>query len=185
MEFGNVEKNKSDYDEILGIYKKYINYGEGAIKEFDDAFWSEKTFGVKCVDDGKIVGVFLIEDAFYFTGNEVFLKEQILEDINHEKIMVGPMLAVLNEYQGKGIGGKLITMGYDEMRKVGCHHLLLDMWKYPDGRVPSEMFLRYSSSYKLYGEFENYYRKLESKKYYCPICKENCICTMKLYVANF
>lgn len=174
-----------DFNELLELYTKYINYGAGAVAEFSRAMNASDSFGFKCTEDGAIIGFVLYENILEYTGGRADFVDEVNADIGCERALTCAAIVVEEKYERHGICSRLMSCGTKEMKKRGFSYLLVDMWIYPDGRIPAEVLLRFAASYKLYGVIENFYKDCYKKEIYCPVCGQRCVCGAKIYLLKY
>lgn len=171
---------KSDNAEIIELYKKYINYGDGIVENLNLVLNNDTTFGCKCCDGEKIVGLIIAEKGIAFTGGRMDFTENIIRDSCSKDVFTGTAFIVLEEYRKQGIASKLTCFLLDEMRLKKIEYFALDMWVYPNGITPALLVTRQAKKCYDYGEVKNFYADNYKQNIFCPVCGEKCRCSARI-----
>ncbi len=139
-------ENEKDYNQVKDVLNKAFNSAERSDRNEVELYDSLKNsdsyipeLSLVATDDGKIVGYVL------------FSKVNVG---NSEEIALEP-IAVLPDYQGKGIGGKLIREGHKKAKDLGYHYSLV----YGDEYYPKFGYVP-SMRYEIIAPVENSNKKL-------------------------
>ena len=110
------QENQNDYKEVYSVVKKAFEtaeHSDGNEHDLVTLLRNSKNFipelSLVAIEDNKIVGYIL------------FTKVKIGD---YEEIALAP-LAVLPEFQKKGIGGSLIKKGHEIAKKLGYHYSIV------------------------------------------------------------
>ena len=110
------QENQNDYKEVYSVVKKAFEtaeHSDGNEHDLVTVLINSKNFipelSLVAIEDNKIVGYIL------------FTKVKIGD---YEEIALAP-LAVLPEFQKKGIGGSLIKKGHEIAKKLGYHYSIV------------------------------------------------------------
>ncbi|MCM1063184.1 MAG: GNAT family N-acetyltransferase [Eubacterium sp.] len=114
---------KDDYDKIGGLYEKAFDYGEGFVKycykRFDEylSFFVDENNAFVVEEDDTVCGAVLVyETPDMFCGRLLYIE----------------FLAVLPDYQNKGMGRALIEYVCDEARRRGITEVSIRTACYKD-----------------------------------------------------
>ena len=125
------QENERDYEEVYNVIKtafETAEHSDGNEQDLvinlrkSDKFIPE--LSLVALEDNKIVGYILLTK---------------IEIDEHEELALAP-LGVLPEYQGKGIGGKLIQEGHKIAKELGYHYVVVlgsDKYYTKFGYVPA------------------------------------------------
>ena len=110
------QENQNDYKEVYSVVKKAFEtaeHSDGNEHDLVTVLRNSKNFipelSLVAIEDNKIVGYIL------------FTKVKIGD---YEEVALAP-LAVLPEFQKKGIGGSLIKKGHEIAKKLGYHYSIV------------------------------------------------------------
>ena len=110
------QENQNDYKEVYSVVKKAFEtaeHSDGNEHDLVTLLRNSKNFipelSLVAIEDNKIVGYIL------------FTKVKIGD---YEEVALAP-LAVLPEFQKKGIGGSLIKKGHEIAKKLGYHYSIV------------------------------------------------------------
>lgn len=168
---------KKDIDEMIRLYRKYLNDGEPIIDQITDNYYSGSFVGVKCINDnGKIIGVLSGYKGLDFTCGHDELAADIRTRYPEAMIYTTEMLVVRPEYRHQGVAAGLVNQFNDRISKTDAQYLLVELWREPTGRVPGRVILS-----ELGGEVEHryipmFYKNLADYGLTCPICGVECVC---------
>ncbi len=172
------EVTRDDLEAIINLYEKYLNAGTGVKEYLRRGLEQDRYVGYKCVDGDIMVGLFSARPGIYFTYSHPELEEEIRRGWP-EAIYTGDMLAIEEEYRGRGIAHILTKGCCDIVKARGGEHLLVELWVKPNGEEPAGGVIRDMGT----GVFEkkwvipDFYSELHLHGLTCPLCGDGkCAC---------
>lgn len=174
MEYSRI--TKSDLEEIIKLYEKYLNPGEFIQDTIREMFEEEKFVGFQAKDGEKIVGFFFGKEGIDFTYPHPELEKDILSVVGTQKLYTPDGLLVLDEYRNQGIAGELIRRMKDWLKANGMEIALVELWIYPDDSVPAREPLMGLGEVIYEKTIPDFYKDLHKYNVRCPICGEKCTC---------
>jgi len=177
---------KDDIDPIIELTLTYLTNGEYIADEICRAAEEGNYYGVKAVEDGKIVGFNTVKRGIEFTLPHPEI-EKVIRNLTPDEACVfnGDSFYVDRNYRRRGIGRELTFLARDQMMALGGRYFLGELWVHPDGVVPA------STPNSYYGEtvFERlvpfFYRDLPRYGMRCPICGDDCQCSAVVRLTRF
>ena len=167
---------KEDIDMIADLTAEHLTHGDYVLNEIRTSAKTENYYGVKAMEDGKLVGYLTFKRGIEFTLPHPELTEEIVQISSGEYVFTGDAISVDSNFRRRGVARELTLRARDQMLALGGRYFLGELWVHPDGSVPARTPTEY------YGEtvFEEYvpffYRDLPRYGMCCPICGEDCRC---------
>ena len=180
-----VEINRDDLDELSELYEVYLNSG-GRVKGWlQEGLNDSRYCGIKCLDDGKIVGAISARPNVEFTCGH----EEIVNEINDRwkglDLFTADMLTVLPAYRESGVGRELTIKHRDQIIKNGGHGIVVELWHKNNDERPGSGLLKYLGNGELLGVYDDFYKDLDKYGLSCPDCGLPCSCGADVYVIVF
>lgn len=177
---------KKDIDEILNFSQDL--FGEGYITNIDSYMDSRNSISLVAIDiiKNKIVGYSLSQKCSQSSLAEI-IKETKIQDHdlkradNNNTLGIIKTIAVKPEYQGKGIGRKLIVQSEAGLEKLDVSTIIIPAWRYGDNVNIANTLL--SLNYKQFKSNNSHWKsECERNLFSCPKkTKNRCVCGVDFY----
>lgn len=170
-----------DLEDIINLYQKYLNDGHGVKRYLRNLFNKHSYLGYKETDNGKIVGMVLLEKGLVFTVPHKELEEKILSLANGKQIYSTSAVVVLEEYRHKNLGANLSKACLSDIKNS---KVVVELWMLPNGDIPARFFKTQFGEYTDLGVQKNFYKNAYKHDIYCPICKTHCTCSAQIIMLD-
>lgn len=174
----------ADLEELVALHALYLNYGEGIHAHFEAALADLATVAVKCVHEGRMVGLDMYTRGISLSGGHRELCDRIRTITGDALVYTGDALLVVPQYRGRGLDADMLAACRRKLRERGATYVLYELWVHPDGRVPARHTVeRYEQVMDL-GLHRDFYVDFDHYGYFCPICGTKCGCSAHLYLCR-
>ena len=167
---------KSDLNELISFYKRFLNDGEELFSSIRDACRADEYFGSKAVDKGKTVGFFTFQKGALFTCPHPELLKKISDIAGDKNIFTVDSLMILPEYRRLGVANSMAVRNSGLLRERNADFLMAESWIYPDGRAPSLKIYENMGEVVFKKKTLLFYKDAFSLGITCPICGDHCRC---------
>lgn len=171
---------RADQAELTELYERYLNYGKGIRAYLDRLFHNEGLLGAKYVHEGKTVAAFACSEGVAFTIQKPALQKRIRGITGTETVYSIDMAFTREEYRNRGLQRKLSAKVAREICERGGGWILHEQWIVNGRETPGIMAPGcYRGSVAL-GNYPDFYRGIEKKGIFCPVCRGPCRCGAKI-----
>lgn len=175
LQYVNVSKN--DLPELIDLYEQYLNGGEPIKEHLRTGLSDPGYIGVKCVDQGRILGVFSAGPGIQFTYPHEELEQAIAQQWGNTKIYSGDMLVVLKQYRGHGMARALTKAFHAALKESGVENLVVEMWNpRMQGDLPAAGIMKYIGDFQVKWNCPAFYQDLYRYGMTCPNCGDGPCC---------
>jgi GNAT superfamily N-acetyltransferase len=173
-----------DARELDSLYERYLNSGDAILPWIENGVCIPGYCGVKCLDDGKIVGVMSARPGVDFTCGHYELAREIETQWQGGRLYTIDICVVISSHRKRGIAKALIKRLGEKLIETGCTHVVAELWLRGREDAGDEhrspvlpLFQRHWGEMHRIGEFSDFYRELDKYGMTCPYCGGGeCIC---------
>jgi GNAT superfamily N-acetyltransferase len=160
-----------DARELARLYRLYLNGGDGIGEWMEKGLALPGFCGVKCLDDGEIVGVVTAKPGVEFTCGHHELAREIEERWRGFTLYTADMGLVTPSHRGRGIAKELMRRVRDELLLMGCTRVVAELWLRGGEDSPILHTVRecWGETREL-GLYPDFYRELGKYGMTCPHC---------------
>lgn len=174
---------REDLPDLIKLYRGYLNDGEAIDSYLRDGMESDGYLAVKCVCDGKTVGIISAKKGLDFTCGHEDLIERIYDKWGSDGIYCGEMLAVLPQYRKMGIAKALTQKLAEALVSAGARYLVLEEWhRSIEDDIPATGIVKYLGNAETICTDRNFYKDIAKYGLTCPECGAECHCGAKIII---
>lgn len=174
---------RNDLPDLIKLYRGYLNDGDAIDRYIRGNFETDGYIAVKCVCDGKTVGVISANKGLEFTCGHEDLIEKIYKELGNKDIYCGEMLAVLPEFRNQGIAKGLAQRLAEELKEKKARYLVLEEWQRSiEHDTPANGIVKYLGTSETVCIDPEFYKDLAKYGLTCPQCGQNCTCGAKVII---
>ena len=170
------EIGKEDIEAVADMAEQYLTHGTSIREAIIREAARNNYYGVKALEDGKMVGFFTYKEGIDFTLPHPELEQKIRALTQGGIIFNCDAIFVNDAYRHKGLGEEMTRRAVSSMRKMGGRYFLFELWIYPNGKIPALNMTEKSLEIIFDERVERFYKDLPRYGMTCPICGANCRC---------
>jgi len=173
-----------DLDELVALHAQYLNYGSGIYHHFQQVLSDPDTVAVKCVHNGRIIGLDIYTRGVALSGGHAELCAEIRGIAADEVVYTGDALLVVPEFRRQGLDRAMLNACREQLRERCAIYVLYELWVHPDGSIPAHHTVEHYEQKIDLGLHPNFYVDFDHYGYFCPICGGKCKCSAQLYLCR-
>ena len=171
---------REDIETIIALTEEHLMHGERIGESIRESVAEGNYYGVKAVEDGKIVAFVTCKKGIELTCPHPEAERRLAECSAGKTVFTGDALYVARSHRNRGIGTQLQIRDRELQLSLGGTHALLEVWRHPDGRMPSGHISHNYGELVFQEYIPEFYREAARFGMECPLCGSECKCGAEL-----
>jgi GNAT superfamily N-acetyltransferase len=166
-----------DCEALSELYRRYLNGGETVERWLREGLRTPGYLGVKCIEDGEIIGVVSCRPGIEFTCGHSEIAREIERKWGSGAFYTADMGVVVPHRRGMGIARRLMEMIRVRLTEAGCEYIVTELWlrsrRFGTGYEDSQIIHaveKYWGKCICVGTYSDFYRDLSTYGMTCPHC---------------